>query len=282
MTPAQVGGPYDERMRRAKYLSSQYPFAAEILNFYHSVAGFQKQLYSEIAQMLRPQRFANAFDQDLDLAALLPQFPSLLSLLTRSAPAPVAEAARQLSLQGPAAWITFLSDFWRVGRLAQDSPTNGEPGAQSSAALTGLMLRAFLQPLAEFLATQISAPYTENVPRVCPLCGSAPLLGVLRPEGDGGKRFLTCSFCLHEWGFRRIFCAACGEEVESKLPVYVAEQFPHIRVEACDTCKFYVRTIDLTKDGFAIPIVDDLAALPLTLWAQEHGYSRIHGNLLGA
>ena len=73
----------------------------------------------------------------------------------------------------------------------------------------------------------------------------------------------------------------CGEESESKLPVYVAEQFSHIRVETCDTCKFYLRTIDLTKDGHAIPLIDDLAAIPLSLWAHEHGYSRLQPNLLG-
>jgi len=107
--------------------------------------------------------------------------------------------------------------------------------------------------------------------RVCPQCGARPLLGVLRPEGDGGKRFLLCSFCSQEWEFRRILCPTCGEEAESKLPVYVAEQLPHIRVEVCDTCQFYIRTVDLTKDGHAIPLVDDLAAIPLSLWAHEKG-----------
>jgi formate dehydrogenase maturation protein FdhE len=29
-----------------------------------------------------------------------------------------------------------------------------------------------------------------------------------------------------------------------------------------------------------VPIVDDLAAVPLTLWAQQNGYSRIQNNLL--
>ena len=108
-----------------------------------------------------------------------------------------------------------------------------------------------------------------------------PLLGVLRPEGDGGKRFLLCSFCSQEWEFRRIFCSTCGEEEESKLPVYVAEQLPHIRVEACDTCHGYIKTIDLTKDGHAVPVVDELAAIPLSLWAGERGYEKVRGNLLG-
>lgn len=91
-----------------------------------------------------------------------------------------------------------------------------------------------------------------------------------------------CSFCSQEWGFRRILCAHCGEEREERLPVYVAEEFAHIRVEACDTCKFCLRTVDLTKDGNAVPLVDDLAAIPLSLWAAENGYKRIQGNLLGS
>src|SRR5262249_11454991 len=69
---------------------------------------------------------------------------------------------------------------------------------------------------------------------------------------------------------------------EDKLPVFVAEQFPHIRVECCDTCKHYLRTVDLTKNGNAVAEADDLAAIPLTLWAQENGYTRIHTNLLAA
>jgi len=92
---------------------------------------------------------------------------------------------------------------------------------------------------------------------------------------------LQCSFCSQEWEFRRIFCAYCGEDKEQKLPVYVADQFPYIRVEACETCKHFLRTVDLTKDGNAIPIVDDLAAVPLSLWAHENGYTRIQSNLLG-
>ena len=51
----------------------------------------------------------------------------------------------------------------------------------------------------------------------------------------GAKRFLLCSLCFNEWEFRRLLCPNCGEEDKDKLPVYTAEEFPHIRVEACDT-----------------------------------------------
>ena len=52
----------------------------------------------------------------------------------------------------------------------------------------------------------------------------------------------------------------------------MAERFPHIRVEACATL---LRTIDLTKDGHADPVADDIAAIPLALWAEEHNFSAL-------
>jgi FdhE protein len=188
-------------------------------------------------------------------------------------------------LQGPAAWIAFLTEYWTaagsVTHLGLQTPEPNEDAQNHAAeALTEFILRVFLEPYAQFLSSNRAAPPAIATHSVCPICNSAPLLGVLRIEGDGGKRHLLCSFCLHEWEFRRILCPTCGEETENKLPVYIAEQFPHIRVEACETCRYYIRTIDLTKDGHANPVVDDLAALPLTLWATEHNYSRLHPNLL--
>lgn len=282
MTVAQAGASdYDARIRRAKHLAAEHPFAKEILTFYQQLALFQKRLLAEIAQHNATRRSPEPDRQlrgALDLAFLLPHLPDLLSLLESVGPAPTAEAARKFSLQGPAAWIAFLSDFWSAGGLPDY--VHATRDEQSPELLTEFILRAFLQPYAESLSVNVTVPEPAATPRLCPRCGSLPMLGTLRLEGDGGKRFLLCSFCMREWDFRRLLCPACGEEAENKLPVYVAEQFPHVRVEACDTCKFYIRTIDLTKNGHAVPVVDDLAALPLTLWADEHGYTRLHPNLL--
>jgi len=89
-----------------------------------------------------------------------------------------------------------------------------------------------------------------------------------------------CSFCLAEWTFRRIVCANCGEEDHKNLPVYSATQFEHVRVECCDRCKCYLKTVDLTKTGLADPVVDELATIPLDLWAREHGYEKIELNVM--
>jgi len=277
-----VGPDYGARMRRAMRLAEEYPFAAEVLTFYRQLAAFQQKLYAEIPGTWDSQSAARADGQlrrELNFDAVLPHFPELLSLVERAGPLPVVEAARRLSAQEPAQWLMRLSDFWMFGGRSNNSDREAPHDAEEP--LMRFILQAFLQPCSEFLAAHMSQRYLESGARVCPRCGAAPLLGVLRPEGDGGRRCLLCSFCLQEWNFRRILCPACGEEAEANLPVYVAEQFPHIRMETCDTCKFYLRTVDLTKNGHAIPIVDDLAAIPLSLWADEHGYSRLQVNLLG-
>jgi FdhE protein len=54
-----------------------------------------------------------------------------------------------------------------------------------------------------------------------------------------------------------------------------------MRVECCDTCRRYLKSIDLTKDARLVPLVDELAAIPLDLWALEQGYRKIQPNLAG-
>jgi FdhE protein len=274
MAAKTVASNYDLRIRRAERLVALHPFTQEVLTFYKQIAEFQKSLYTRTFSAGKQQEVEKNLPssrQELKFERLLPHFQEFLKLVAAHAPVTLAESARQLSTQSPETWANILQDYWATsGR--DDRP---------NAAFEQFLPRAFLQPYAERLNNIHTADETSSFPSLCPWCGARPLLGVLRPEGDGGKRFLLCSFCLREWEFRRIFCATCGEETETKLPVYVADQFLYIRVEACETCKFYLRTIDLTKDGNAVPLVDDLAAIPLSLWAEEHGYSRAQPNLLG-
>ncbi len=110
---------------------------------------------------------------------------------------------------------------------------------------------------------------------------ASPVAGVLRGEGDGAKRWLLCSLCSTEWPFRRVLCPNCAEENKDRLPIYTAAQFEAVRVDACDTCRTYIKSVDLTKDGHAVPVVDEIATVALNIWAEEHGYSKLEANLLG-
>jgi formate dehydrogenase maturation protein FdhE len=275
MTKAQANRSiHAARIQRAQQLSERYSFAREVLEFYQQVAIFQSKLQAAInatANLQGQVRGEADFHGALDGASLIVHVPEFLSVVITHAPRPLAESARQFSLETREFWIARLASYWNQA---------GKP-QEGSSAFDQFLPRAFLQPYIELRTARARLAPSAVLISACPLCGSRPLLGVLRPEGDGGRRFLVCSFCSHEWAFRRILCAWCGEEGEKKLPVYVAEEFPHIKVETCDSCKCYLRTVDLTKDGHAIPIVDDLAAIPLSLWAEQQGYSRPEPNLLG-
>ena len=274
MPPRTSQANWQARIDRAERLSSQYDFAREVLEFYAQVAPFQKSLHANIASSAdqeSPGGFEARARGAIELNVLLPHYRGFLSLIEQKAPTALSDAAGEVASLSVDSWIEELEEYWRHGGI--DDPPNGS--------FAQFLPRAFLQPYAEFRAGRTERVPLEPTVNLCPLCGARPLLGMLRPEGDGGKRFLLCSFCSHEWEFRRIYCAYCGETREQSLPVFVAESFPHIRLEACDTCRHCIRTVDLTKDGNAVPVVDDLAAIPLGLWAEEYGYQRIHANLLG-
>jgi FdhE protein len=253
---------WDQKIRRAAELATRHPFAAEALRFYERLAGFQKSMYASFEAGK-----GGSLRGDLDLPRLLPHLPPFLALIETIAPPPLAQSAAELK-----SGKDVLEEFWRHGRQGNETLTEAE----------ALLAWAFLQPYAEHLADHTEPPQTqETIPALCPLCSGRPHVGVLRPQGDGGKRSLVCSLCATEWDYRRIVCPACGEESVDKLPVYTAEELPHVRVEACDTCHHYIKTIDLTKDGRAVPVVDELAAIPLSLWAGENGYAKVSTNLLG-
>ena len=172
---------------------------------------------------------------------------ALLEVIRRSGPEPMKEAARGLFNGTDPMHAFFARVILQAQTEAQARTASIKPGVQP----------------------------------ICPFCGEKPVAAVLRPEGDGGKRFLLCSLCFTEWEFRRILCPNCGEEDKDKLPIYTAEEFPHVRVEACDTCKVYLKSVDLTKNGLAVPEVDELASVVLDLWASEHGYTKLQTNLFG-
>jgi len=78
-----------------------------------------------------------------------------------------------------------------------------------------------------------------------------------------------------------VLCPSCGEVDYQKLPRYSADDIPAVRVEACDTCKHYLKSVDLTVEGLAVPVVDEIATAPLDLWALDRGYKKLQQNVMG-
>lgn len=256
---------WDRRVQRAADLAQRTQYATQVLSFYREVLEFQRTLYSRISmQPVGAGAGEGPFRALLDPEDAAGHLPALLALAREKGTAKLAEDARTIGAASAARQREMIQEF-----LA------GGPSAPS------FFARALLQPYAEWLAASFPPPEPAAASSLCPTCGARPQATVLRPEGDGGKRFLLCSFCLTEWEFRRILCPVCGEEDHRKLPRYSAEDMLAVRVEACDTCHFYLKSIDLTIDGLAVPLVDEVATVPLDLWATERGYKKAEPNLMG-
>jgi formate dehydrogenase accessory protein FdhE len=247
---------------RARLLAGRYPAAADVLSFYARLAEQQRVLADR-----SPMR-------GLEDEQVLGAIPGFLDWLTQHAPASLAESASDLHRLSTGDWREWLDRAF-VEELTGPTPID-------SAAL--FVVEAVTQPFARRVARAGDAPPpprpSEAADARCPSCGCRPVAGVLREEGHGARRALVCARCDTEWSFPRVCCPGCGEQEFAALPVYSAEQFAHVLVEACDRCRRYVKTVDLTKDGLALPAVDDLASLPLDLWARDAGYVRLRANLL--
>jgi FdhE protein len=146
--------------------------------------------------------------------------------------------------------------------------------------MQGGSTRALLQPYAEHVALWGKIDREETT-AICPFCSARLVAGVLRGEGDGAKWRILCSLCATEWPYLRVVCPNCGEHDKDELPVNKAADFDQVRVEACDRCRTYVKSVDLTRNGRAVPVVVELATMALNIWAEEHGYAKLESNLLG-
>ena len=241
---------WDKQIQRADQLIPKSNGSKELLIFYAHLLRAQKDIYEFLRS--RPN-----------------WLPSGNLEADSHGPATLAAEAHELSAANAQAIEERLLAYWR-------NPSE-----------TQFFEKASLQPYLRWVAESGVRPVGREVPaseRCCPFCGGNPQVSFLQNKdttAESGNRDLICATCLLSWEFRRVVCANCGEERPSKLGYFHSPEFDHVRIEACDTCKHYLKGVDLTRVGFAAPIVDEINAAPLDLWAREHGYTKCELNLVG-
>ena len=261
-----MAGFWDKQIERADYLATQSSGSKELLTFYAQLLRAQKEIY----ESLRSSRdWLPCGDLESDLPMLQSLTNGLLDSVARHGPASLSEEARTLRAAEPDVIARELLEHWR-------SPSD-----------TQFFAKSILQPYVRWLAETGTPPAGRELAggeRTCPFCGGKPQVSFLQSKesnAESGTRDLLCANCLCSWEFRRVVCANCGEEQPAKLGYFHSPEFDYVRVEACDSCKHYLKAIDLTRFGHAVPLVDEIYSAPLDLWAREHGYTKIELNLVG-
>lgn len=257
---------WEARIRRAEQLAAKSDAAVELLTFYASLLTAQREVYDSFR---RRQEWLPSGALEEDLPVVREATPALLQTVERRGPPALAAEARSLLGAGEREIDELLLVQWRA-------PSD-----------VRFFAKALLQPYALWLAESGARPRDRDLEYGegrCPFCAGRPqvsLLQTVEPGADGGGRSLTCATCLTVWPFRRVVCANCGEERPSQLGYFQSPACDHVRIEACDTCRHYIKGVDLTRLGLAVPLVDEVSAAALDVWAGERGYTKIELNLVG-
>jgi FdhE protein len=253
---------YSERRDRARELGGRLDFAEQPLRLYLALVDAQERA-AERALATRP-----AADE---IAAFVVRdaLPEIMEATVAAGPERLREAALVRFHEGD---LEGIVEAWLAGEDQSGTDT--------------FLARASTAPVLEALpdlAAGLRGGDTDD--RRCPRCGGLPQLAVFAETSEAlltSPRKLVCSRCANEWVMSRMTCASCGEMSGSKMPILSdVELFPHLRIDACEICRRYLITVDQRKDPRAVPIVDELAALPLDLVAAERGYTKIARNLMG-
>jgi FdhE protein len=265
---AATANPWPLRRERVAELAARYPHAAEMLRLYQALTVVQEAAFQEARSASLPS------NEIADFAATR-VLPNVVDATVSSGPARLRDGV--ISVFCSADLVNL------VQRWLDQQPLDP---------FEAYLARASASPLLEAHAnstTPISAPplgeRSGELSTHCPSCGGLPQLSYFAVSGEllvSGPRYLVCSRCANNWVFSRMTCAGCGESTGTKLPIFQEqERFPHVRVDGCQTCRKYLLTFDLRRDTRAVPVVDEIAALPLDLYARDKGLTKIAPNLMG-
>ena len=266
--PARSPTPWPARRRRAELLRERHPFAAEVLTLYLALLEVQEPAFE--AALARPPEPAG-------LPAFLVRelLPPVLEATVAAGPARLGEQAVG---RFHSADLEDLVGRWLQGR--EQAPVDRYLARAAAAPVLEAMEPAALAAVCAPLAIAGGGMASR-----CPLCGGPPQTSFLPVSGESlvsAARRLLCARCAGSWVHTRMVCAGCGEATGGRLPVYEdGERFPHLRIEGCETCRGYLLAVDLRRDAAAVPEVDELAALPLDLYAKERGLRKVTPNLMG-
>lgn len=256
---------FERRAARAETLAKTAPASEQPLRFAAGLYRAQARVAAALAARHADQPFSGHLPDDAERFA--DQVPVILRYAAESGPAVLSEEARSRQSDPPLTAHARLVTFWQGDRRS----------------IEDYLSRATLRPYVEFLRAASVAPRRSHREGACPLCGGAPWVAVRR-EGslmEGARRMLACALCGGEWNFARILCPSCLESNPDRLPSFTVAAHPTVRIEACETCHRYVKSIDLSEDARPIPEVDDLVSLSMDLWAIEQGFERIEPGMAG-
>jgi FdhE protein len=269
---------------RIQQIKKKRPAYGEMLGFYQSVKEAQEnvraslkidsiQIRREWKELLFKEDFSLIQKEDFPVdTEVSTQLFQDLCQIGRDANPHMAEQAKKIreAIDGKKIDLKkLLKGGLREEKIEQVAE---ESGLDKKVFL--FLIQSSLRPSIEAAVDQLRSELDPEawLKGYCPICGSLPSLSLLREEA--GKRYLLCSYCGYHWRIDRLFCPFCNNKDQESLHYLFAEGEEAYRIDLCEICHQYIKTIDLRKGEESDPLLEDLATLHLDILATQKGYKR--------
>ena len=178
----------------------------------------------------------------------------------------------------PSATLATIDRLRQCDATAMEALADGYLRGTLAASEAGaaLFAAAALQVYFTQCAAALSVVDLHLLPQrgLCPVCGSAPIAGVITAAGNApGVRYLHCGLCATAWNHVRAACINCGEARRLVLQELEGGNGA-VKAETCEACHGYAKMLYQAQDMAVEPLADDLASLGLDIKVSEAGWSR--------
>jgi FdhE protein len=265
-----------ERLRkRAHQLKEKRPGYGEILDFYVKVR--EAQIASRAALKVDPIKLKKNFplirkeDFPLDVDVSISLFYALCQI-GKTANPHMAGQVEKIEKALNDKKIDLEKVFTGSGKEQPSEQGDAHRGVDKQ--VLSFLIRNSIRPSIEAGMEPLRKELESIMWRksLCPICGSPPSMNLLK--GEEGKRYSLCSYCGYEWRMDRLSCAVCGNKEQGSLNYFVAEGEEACRMDLCNKCHHYVKTLDYRILETPDPLLEDLATLHLDVVAVQKGYQR--------
>jgi len=166
-------------------------------------------------------------------------------------------------------WYRTVADLGPAERSTGVAGPRAAPPVEEGmlAQVLALAMRPFLSRCAEVLQQHSQLGGWQRA--FCPLCGGEPEMGVMLA---GAPRQLVCGRCTLRWTFAAALCPFCLNDRRARMTSFTTADGRY-RVDACDVCQRYLKSLNRPLDRPLMPIVDAVAMLPLDAAAIQRGYT---------
>lgn len=258
-------------------LKTKLPHYHQVLDLFNLVLNEREKYRAALSDVLQPDILNNPALYELRLNAGVPvldkndiefdnrvmaeHMTRLIRLLHSAAPGNSGKYSDPDRLNPDFSFKAFLAGKQSAG----DAPVSGN--------LTDFLIDEMLHPILEFYAEKIrpQVDLSHWDRGFCPVCGEFPVMAAL--SNDSGKRNLISLSCGTEWSFSRVKCPFCDNTDQDQLSYLYIENDSRYRIETCDRCGRYLKTVDLRQSSLPADFeLENIVTLHLDLIARENGY----------